>query len=110
MKEIKAYIKTHKLSDVTLALLHLEGLPGFSIVDVRGCGQQHIEHGRDKRMEDLVKHAKIEIVCRDEQVEELIQTIASAAHTGLRGDGKIYVHDVEEAVSIQTGERGAHII
>jgi len=110
MKEIKAYIKTHKLSDVTLALLHLKDLPGFSIVDVRGCGQKHIERGKDKRMEDLVKHTKIEIVCKDEQVESIIAIIEKTAHTGLRGDGKIYVSSIEEAVSIQTGERGEHII
>jgi len=110
MKEIKAYIKTHKLSDVTLALLHLEDLPGFSIVDVRGCGQEHIERGKDKRMEDVVKHAKIEVVCRDVQVEEIIVAIERNAHTGLRGDGKIYVSTIEQAVSIQTGERGEHII
>ncbi|MGB5835283.1 MAG: P-II family nitrogen regulator [Thiohalocapsa sp.] len=29
-----------------------------------------------------------------------------AAHTGLRGDGKVYVIPVEDAVRISTGERG----
>jgi nitrogen regulatory protein PII len=110
MKEIKAYIKTHKLDAVVLALFHIKDLPGFSIVDVRGCGQQHMDERKHKMMEALVKHSKIEIVCMDDQVEEIISVIEKNAHTGLRGDGKIYVSTIEHAVSIQTGERGENII
>jgi nitrogen regulatory protein PII len=110
MKEVKAYIKPHKLDAVILALFHIEDLPGFSVVDVRGCGQQHVGQGERRQVEDLVKHAKIEVVCRDEQVEEIIAAIERAAHTGLRGDGKIYVCTIEQAVSIHTGERGKSIV
>ena len=39
MKEVKAYIKPHKLSDVTLALQKLKGLTGMSVVDMRGFGR-----------------------------------------------------------------------
>ncbi len=40
MKEVKAYVKPNKLSDVTLALHEVEGLTGMSIIDVRGFGRQ----------------------------------------------------------------------
>lgn len=36
IKEIKAYIKPHRLSKVTLALHKIDGLTGMSVVDVRG--------------------------------------------------------------------------
>ncbi len=36
MKEIKAYIKPHKLSEITLALQKVEGLNGLSVTDVIG--------------------------------------------------------------------------
>ncbi|HFE63905.1 MAG TPA: P-II family nitrogen regulator, partial [Caldithrix sp.] len=39
MKEIKAYIKPHKLSKVTLALHGVEGLSGMSVVEVKGFGR-----------------------------------------------------------------------
>jgi len=39
MKEIKAYIKPHMLSKVTLSLHKVKGLTGMSVVDVRGCGR-----------------------------------------------------------------------
>lgn len=110
MKEIKAYIKEHKLDAVVLALHKFEELPGFGVVEVRGCGSQHIEEGEMCSVEDLVKHAKIEIVCKDEQAEAIVAAIEQAAHTGLRGDGKIYISSIDQAVSIQTGARGAHIV
>ena len=101
MKEIKAYIKPHKLQDVTLALHKVEGLTGMSTVDVRGFGR---DQGQDELV-DFVPHVKIELVCPDSMVEELISTIQKAAHTGLPGDGKIYVSAVETVVRIETGER-----
>jgi len=110
MKEVKAYIKMHKVDAVSMALLKLEDLPGFSIVEVRGCGRRHTSSGPDRRMEELEQHAKIEVVCREEQVEAIVAAIEQNAHTGLRGDGKIYVSTIDQAISIQTGERGEHIV
>ncbi|MGK7346434.1 MAG: P-II family nitrogen regulator [Candidatus Nitrospinota bacterium M3_3B_026] len=109
MKEIKAYIKPHKLSSVTLALRKVEGLTGMSVVDVRGFGRSRGKgerHGIADDLEDFVPHVKIEIVCRGDMAEEVVSVISEAAHTGLRGDGKIYVSSVEEAVRIENGERG----
>lgn len=113
MKEIKAYIKPHKLSAVTLALHNVDGFPGMSVVDVRGCGRmmdsetgKHIQND----FSDYVPHVKIEINCRDEQVEEIVSVIAKVAYTGLHGDGKIYVSDVKTAIRISSGERGENAI
>ncbi|MFQ5455875.1 MAG: P-II family nitrogen regulator [Nitrospirota bacterium] len=109
MKEIKAYIKPHRLSQVTLALHKVEGLTGMSVVDVRGFGRSRAKDAPHRIVDDLVDyipHIKIEIVCKEQLVEEIISVIEKTAHTGLRGDGKIYVTNVETAVRIETGERG----
>ncbi len=109
MKEVKAYIKPHRLSQVTLALQKLDGLTGMSVANVRGFGRTRAKNATHKITEDAidyVPHVKIEIVCRDELVGEIVSVIEKAAHTGLRGDGKIYVSQVAEAVRISTGERG----
>jgi len=109
MKEIKAYLKPHKLSDVILALHKIEGLTGVSVSDIRGFGRGKAKTSREKVTEGLVdflRGAKIEIVCRDDLVDRIVSTIETSARTGLRGDGKIYVSDVETAVRISTGERG----
>ena len=109
MKEIKAYIKPHKLSKVTMALHKVEGLTGMSVVDVRGFGRGKAKDAPHRIVEDLVDyvpHVKIEIVCTDDVVEKIVSVIEKTAHTGLRGDGKIYVLTIDDAVRIQTGERG----
>lgn len=113
MKEIKAYIKPHKLSDVILALHKIEGLTGASVSDTRGFGRGKAKTSRPTITEGLVdflQGARIEIICRDELVEQIVSTIEKAARTGLRGDGKIYVSNVETAVRISTGERGESAI
>ncbi|WP_407925442.1 P-II family nitrogen regulator [Geothermobacter ehrlichii] len=48
----------------------------------------------------------MEILCCDALVEEVVSLIEKAAHTGLKGDGKIYVSTIDMAVRISTGERG----
>ncbi len=109
MKEIKAYIKSHKLSEVALALHKVEGLAGMSVTRVQGFGRSKAEdapHSSVRDLEDFVQHVKIEIVCRDDFVDEIVSTIEKTAHTGLRGDGKIYISSVENAIRIETAERG----
>ena len=113
MKEIKAYIKNHKLSAVTLDLHKVEGLTGMSVSDVRGFGRgkgKDAEHRIVDCPVDYVPHARIEIICKDELVDEIIAAIQQTAHTGLRGDGKIYVSDVKTAIRISTGERGGNAV
>jgi nitrogen regulatory protein PII 2 len=43
----------------------------------------------------------------DEAVPKLIETIIRVNRTGKRGDGKIFVLPIEEAVRVRTNERGA---
>ncbi|WP_297056272.1 P-II family nitrogen regulator [Thermosulfurimonas sp.] len=50
------------------------------------------------------------MVCKDEDVEGIMQAIASAARTGEIGDGKIFVYEVLEALRIRSGERGEEAI
>ena len=109
MKEIKAYIKPHKLSVVAQALHDIEGLTGMSVNEIKGFGRSRAKGEREKIIIDTVEynpHIKIEVVCRDKLVEDVITAIQKNAHTGLRGDGKIYITKVEEAIRISTNERG----
>jgi len=53
-----------------------------------------------------VPKVKLEIVIDDEQLEQVVNTIAKTANTGKIGDGKIFVSPVEQAVRIRTGETG----
>ena len=106
MKLIHAYIQPHKLDDVTLAL---HGQCGFSVSDVRGRGRGKQAREGEKQSADawdFEKHMKLEICCPDGIAERIVETILTAAHTGLRGDGLICVVPVEAAIRISSGNRG----
>jgi len=109
MKEIKAYIKPHMLSKVTRALQKVEGLTGMSVINIQGFGRGRAKgapRGTDEDLLDYSLRMKIEIFCKDDYVDEIVFLIEKTAHTGLRGDGRIFVTPVEMAVRISTGERG----
>ena len=110
MKIITAILQPFMLSKVTGALEEIEGFPGMTVTDVRGFGREkgiHRQGAPHSIMEDFVeyiKKARIEIVAQDEMVDIIVETIVRTAHTGNRGDGKVFVWPVEHAVRIQTGE------
>jgi nitrogen regulatory protein P-II 1 len=109
MKKVEAYIKPHKLTDVTMALRRIRGLSGGTVFDVRGWGrgkQQDEAEGHEQEVSDFEPHAAVAVFCPDALAPEVVAAIARAARTGLRGDGKIYVLPVEAAVRISTGDRG----
>lgn len=104
MKEIKAYIKEFKREAVTRALHEIEGVTGASFSDILGFGrgkEKSFGFNPDAAPGGYVLHVKVEIVCEDELADIVVKTIHRAAHTGLRGDGRIYVSDVEREVKIQ---------
>jgi len=105
MKEVKAYIKKHKLDEVIRALRKIDGLTGMSALDCCGYGIGWGGAQGGERI-DCRPGIKIEVICRDELAAAVVATIEQAAHTGLKGDGKIYVAEIEEAVRISSGERG----
>ncbi len=101
-----------KLDEVKIALGEI-GVTGLSVSDVRGSGRQrgHREsfRGADYVI-DLPMKVKIEIVARDEDVDEIVSTIEVHARTGEPGDGKIFVLPMDEAVRIRTEERGDDVL
>jgi len=108
MKKIEAIIQPFKLEDVKEALKQI-GIDGMTITDVRGHGRQkgHKEVYRGQEYQvDLLPKIRIEIFCRSERADEIVDTIARAARTGKIGDGKIFVLPVEQAVRIRNDDRG----
>ena len=59
---------------------------------------------------NLVPKRKIEIVCIEEEVNKIVNSIASNAATGKPGDGKIFVLDVQDVIRIRTTEQGQDAI
>jgi len=49
---------------------------------------------------------KIEVICTDDNLQMVVDTILQTAQTGQIGDGKIFVTDLQDSIRIRTGERG----
>ena len=109
MKEIKAIIRPAKLREVTEELHGIDGLPGVTVMEIRGFGKSRARNAKDKivyEMVEFVPRIQLEVVVNDEMADEVVDAIQKIAHTGNTGDGKIFVMNVEETVKIRTNERG----
>jgi len=109
MKQVIAFIKPHQLSPVAVGLRDIPELTGLSIGKGQGFGRGRGRGAGSRIVEDqmaYIPHARIEVFCSDERLDEVLSCIATNAHTGLSGDGKIYVTEVVEAVRISNGDRG----
>lgn len=109
MKQVIAFIKPHQLSPVAMGLRDIPELTGMNICKSQGFGRGRAQGAARRIIEDemaYIPNVRIEVFCNDELLEEVVACIATNAHTGLSGDGKIYVTEVAEAVRISNGERG----
>ena len=91
MKKVEAIIKPFKLDEVK-ERLNTVGVHGLTVTEVKGFGRQkgHTELYRGAEyVVDFLPKAKLEILAPEEQVDDIIDAIMTAAHTGRIGDGKI---------------------
>jgi nitrogen regulatory protein P-II 1 len=112
MKKIEAIIRPGKLDEVKNALGDL-GVNGMTVYHAIGCGKQkgHLEVYRGVAINvTLLPKLKIEIVVKDNQVEDVLKTIERVCKSGKIGDGKIFVSTIDNAVRIRTGERGEDVL
>ena len=112
MKKIEAVIKPFKAEPVREALM-AAGVEGMTLSEVKGFGRQkghsEIYRGTEYTVDFLPK-IKFDIVIADDRAQRAVEVILERAKTGKIGDGKIFVTEVEEAVRIRTGERGAEAL
>jgi len=113
MKRIIAIIKPKMLDDVIFALHQAEDFPGATMTEVQGMGRsfyKHVEKRRNSGSLGYPTQIRIEIICFDNQVDQITSIIEENARTGKSGDGKIFISDVTGAIRIRTGQRGEDAI
>ena len=104
MKEIKAFVKPFKVNDILSQLLQA-GYPNITASMAEGTGNFISEDSTLSTHFSITdsKVAKIEIVCNDSEVENIVSIISAKGRTGNPGDGIIYVSEVEKMYKIKTG-------
>ena len=108
MKKVEAIIKPFKLDEVKSGL-HLIGINGMTVTEVKGFGRQkgHVEVYRGTEYEvNFLPKVKIEVVVPDAIIDKVVSTIIEKARTGNIGDGKIFIYPLEDVIRIRTGEKG----
>ena len=115
---VEAIIQPFKLETVTLALARVPGFGGMTVSDCRGFGRGKLDAGMaasernaqphrgvdvEVELADFTAKIKIEIAVATRAVADaVVETIMRSAHTGRRGDGKIFVWPIDRAVRVRT--------
>jgi nitrogen regulatory protein P-II 2 len=107
MHMIECIIQPAALDRVKSRLSQM-GILGVTALECKGYGKQkgHTERYRGARMDvGFVPKVLLKIAVRDEDLDQAVEAITAAAHTGNIGDGKLFVYPLTRAVRIRTNEK-----
>lgn len=111
MKMVIAFIQPFMAPDVVHALHRVPGLTGATFTDVKGFGRgRPTDQPSSEVLLGTADRVRVEVVVHEDVEDAVVRAIGEAAHTGNRGDGKIYVLAVDRAVRIATAEEGDHAV
>lgn len=113
MKHIKAVIKPETLEKVKDELKKAN-CTGIMVTEIEGHGQQGgiMRQWRGEKYElDLLPKISVDVIVKEEDVERVLKVILESAKTGGdKGEGKIFIYNVERVIRIRTGEEGESAI
>jgi nitrogen regulatory protein P-II 1 len=112
MKKIEATIRPEKLEPVRAALAEI-GIMGMTVTEVSGRGKQRgiaLQWRVGEYRVEFLPKVKIEVVVLDEDLSRALNAIIRKAKTGERGDGKIFVLPIDNAIRIRTGDEGVNAV
>ncbi len=78
-------------------LRNLAVIPVQSLLKAVDAKEQHYSI---ELAEAVINESKLELICEDHQVDELVEIIERAAHTGQAEAGWIYVSEIIQAVPV----------
>jgi nitrogen regulatory protein P-II 1 len=103
MKLITAIVRPDIVDDLVLAVTEA-GAHGLTATEVIGFGRQY-GHDGERNSAALLPKVRLDIAVRDDDAQNVVETIAKRANTGAIGDGKIWVTTLDAALRVRTGER-----
>lgn len=108
ISKIEVITGMSKLTDLIQQLSKV-GIRGVTVMQVLGCGvemgTQEYEVDINEVMELLPKQ-QINIVVETSKVDKILDIIKKELYTGHIGDGKIFVHSIDNVIRVRTGDEG----
>ena len=108
MKRIEAVVQSEVSRDVVKAVRET-GVGGVTLIESLGQGAGFRPEIAGKQIEFNSTDVILTVV-NDSQVDAVISAIMSKAHTGNKGDGKIFISNIEESYDISTKEKSVDTI
>ena len=107
MKKIEAIIQSDKQQAVIDALI-AQNVGGITITRCLGRGAGERPRIGGHKGEEIKYNAidTIVTIVDDSKADSVTSAISKAAFTGKKGDGKIFISTIDEAVDIFTKEKG----
>ncbi|MFZ5642588.1 MAG: P-II family nitrogen regulator [Bacillota bacterium] len=126
MKEVIAIIRMNKVNETKKALADM-GICGMHAMKVMGRGKMKVdfsmldEVGPGEEIGGiladglatgtrLIPKRLLTILCQDQDVKKVVDTIIKVNRQGNKGDGKIFVAPLIDAARVRTGDRGEEAI
>jgi nitrogen regulatory protein P-II 1 len=100
MKKIEAIIQPG-LKDAVVAAIKKIGVGGVTVHHIQGQGAQD-----PPLVGQYFSREMVICVVDDPKLDDILDAIANVACTGTKGDGKVFVTTVDDALDICTKKRG----
>ena len=108
MKEIRAYIESHRLEAVAESL-NRAGISGLTAINAVGTGRA-LEGTQTRKVKigsmEFLSCMKLEVICEDAVVDLAVHAILQAAWAGEASHGEIFVNSIERRIRINPLDQG----
>ncbi len=104
MKKLEIILRKEKLDDAIKAIKKV-GVGGLSVSEVEGQGAEE-----DPLVGQSYTRSVIMTVVDDDKVNPILKAVGDAACTETKGDGKIFVSNIEEVMDLCTKECGHTVL
>ncbi len=106
MKKIEALVQSD-IAKKVVDEISKQGVGGVTLIQSlgKGAGDRPWIGGEKGHQVEFNSIDLIITVVDDSKVSSIVSIITETAHTGQKGDGKIFVSDVSEAYDISTKEK-----
>jgi nitrogen regulatory protein P-II 1 len=108
MKRIEIIVQSEVSKQVIRAIRKV-GVGGVTLIQSLGQGAGERPEIGGRQIEFNSTDVIVTVV-QDSMVDSVVSAIMDVAHTGEKGDGKIFVSNIEESYDISTKEKSSELI